>query len=316
MASPLHVAAMSLTKRAEGTDPGALLSTFVDMGGLLSQLSTTNHQVIYGRRGTGKTHVLLYLAEDARRRGEVAVYIDLRTLGSAGLYSDPDAPAPERVTRLLHDVLGQIHDELVDAILQHEWDSDVDFAAICALADELAALVSDVRIVGAVEVERKRGIRRLDHSEQSAQLALDLTKASVGASRSRTTEDQVDDEVRQLERGALVARIHLGTVAFCPWAMTKKLPDKRIWVVLDEWSNIPLDLQPLLADTIKRCLLPVPGLCVKIAAIEQRSRFRLRRNQLRGQAVVSARRGVQGCPARASRMACMGGTALSLMVIR
>ena len=39
-------------------------------------------------------------------------------------------------------------------------------------------------------------------------------------------------------------------------------------------------------------------------------------NQLRGQAVVSARRGVQGCPARASRMACMGGTALSLIVIR
>jgi hypothetical protein len=39
-------------------------------------------------------------------------------------------------------------------------------------------------------------------------------------------------------------------------------------------------------------------------------------NQLRGQAVVSGRRGVQGCPARASRMACMGGTALSLMVIR
>ena len=39
-------------------------------------------------------------------------------------------------------------------------------------------------------------------------------------------------------------------------------------------------------------------------------------NQLRGQAVVSAGRGAQGCPARASRMACMGGTALSLMVIR
>ena len=44
--------------------------------------------------------------------------------------------------------------------------------------------------------------------------------------------------------------------------------------------------------------------------------WRVIRNQLRGQAVVSARRGVQGCPARASRMACIGGTALSLMVIR
>jgi inorganic pyrophosphatase len=39
-------------------------------------------------------------------------------------------------------------------------------------------------------------------------------------------------------------------------------------------------------------------------------------NQLRGQAGVRARSGVQACPARASRMACMGGTALSLMVIR
>jgi hypothetical protein len=35
-----------------------------------------------------------------------------------------------------------------------------------------------------------------------------------------------------------------------------------------------------------------------------------------GQAGVRARSGVQACPARASRMACMGGTALSLMVIR
>ena len=39
-------------------------------------------------------------------------------------------------------------------------------------------------------------------------------------------------------------------------------------------------------------------------------------NQLRGQAGVRVRSGVQACPARASRMACMGGTALSLMVIR
>ena len=43
---------------------------------------------------------------------------------------------------------------------------------------------------------------------------------------------------------------------------------------------------------------------------------RVKCNQLRGQAGVRARSGVQACPARASRMACMGGTALSLMVIR
>jgi hypothetical protein len=47
--------------------------------------------------------------------------------------------------------------------------------------------------------------------------------------------------------------------------------------LLDEWSVIPLELQPLLADFIRRCLLPVSGLVVKIGAIEQRTRFRLER---------------------------------------
>jgi hypothetical protein len=42
---------------------------------------------------------------------------------------------------------------------------------------------------------------------------------------------------------------------------------------LDEWSSIPLDLQPLLADLLRRSILPVTNITVKIAAIERRSRF-------------------------------------------
>jgi hypothetical protein len=45
-------------------------------------------------------------------------------------------------------------------------------------------------------------------------------------------------------------------------------------VLLDEWSEIPLDLQPLLAEFLRRALLPVPEITVKIGAIEQRSQFR------------------------------------------
>lgn len=36
-----------------------------------------------------------------------------------------------------------------------------------------------------------------------------------------------------------------------------------------------MDLQPLLADLVRRCMLPIPGVTVKIGAIEQRSRFRI-----------------------------------------
>ena len=47
----------------------------------------------------------------------------------------------------------------------------------------------------------------------------------------------------------------------------------RLWIILDEWSNLPLDLQPYLADLIRRTLFHLSGVTVKIAAIEFRSRF-------------------------------------------
>jgi hypothetical protein len=46
-----------------------------------------------------------------------------------------------------------------------------------------------------------------------------------------------------------------------------------LWLLLDEWSSVPLDLQPLLADLLRRSILPTVGITVKIAAIERRSQF-------------------------------------------
>jgi hypothetical protein len=48
----------------------------------------------------------------------------------------------------------------------------------------------------------------------------------------------------------------------------------RLLLILDEWSAIPIELQPYLADLIRRAVFPVPGITVKIAAIEQRSNFK------------------------------------------
>jgi hypothetical protein len=57
--------------------------------------------------------------------------------------------------------------------------------------------------------------------------------------------------------------------------LVKTLPNKRLWILLDEWSNVPPHLQPYLADLLRRSLFPVQGVSVKIAAIEQRSTFRI-----------------------------------------
>ncbi|MBP2328059.1 hypothetical protein JOF56_008444 [Kibdelosporangium banguiense] len=55
--------------------------------------------------------------------------------------------------------------------------------------------------------------------------------------------------------------------------IVRALGQTRLWLLLDEWSSIPLELQPLLADLLRRCVLPTMGVTVKIAAIERRSRF-------------------------------------------
>ena len=68
------------SERAE--DRAALVATFVDPG-IINLVHNYNNQIIYGRRGTGKTHVLRVL-EDRFLEEErtVAAYIDARTLGS------------------------------------------------------------------------------------------------------------------------------------------------------------------------------------------------------------------------------------------
>jgi len=56
--------------------------------------------------------------------------------------------------------------------------------------------------------------------------------------------------------------------------VVEALDGARLWIMLDEWSSVPLELQPLLADLLRRSLFPIRGLTVKIATIERRTRFR------------------------------------------
>jgi len=70
-------------------------------------------------------------------------------------------------------------------------------------------------------------------------------------------------------------RLHLLRFSLVWGKLVEALPVTRIWILLDEWAAIPMDLQPYLADLLRRAVFPVRGMVVKIAAIEQRARFSL-----------------------------------------
>jgi hypothetical protein len=55
--------------------------------------------------------------------------------------------------------------------------------------------------------------------------------------------------------------------------ITDALGGQRVWLMLDEWSSVPIDVQPMLAEFLVRCVLPLQRVTVKIAAIEQQSSF-------------------------------------------
>jgi replication-associated recombination protein RarA len=68
MLSLINEALLRLSLRAETTDRAHLVQTFVDVGPLFIRFSSRNHQILFGRRGTGKTHALSYLADKVEKK--------------------------------------------------------------------------------------------------------------------------------------------------------------------------------------------------------------------------------------------------------
>ncbi|HEY0804267.1 MAG TPA: hypothetical protein VGD84_04355, partial [Pseudonocardiaceae bacterium] len=142
---------MRIARRAESTDRSTLATTYVAAGSFAAVLNSTDHQILYGRRGTGKTHALLYLSDLIDSAGDVFVYVDLRTIGSAGgLYADSALNSTVRGTHLLVDTLEVIHEELLTiAVERGVADQDGLLRALDLLVDAATA----VKVVGQVECE-------------------------------------------------------------------------------------------------------------------------------------------------------------------
>ena len=107
-----------------------------------------------------------------------------------------------------------------------------------------------------------------------------MGKEGLGVSANETMKanESMSMEQRRVESGQEEHRIQFGTVSSVLKQLAAVLAPRKLWVLLDEWSSLPIDLQPYLADFLRRSTFNVPGMIVKIAAIEQRSRFRIMRN--------------------------------------
>jgi len=214
---------------------------------------------------------LLYVTEQLKAKGTVPVYVDLRNMGSSGgLYADTQIPLTQRATRPLLDVLGAVHECLID----HAVIAELDLAAIGPILDKLAQSITELVVVGEVQREVNR-ISKAD-LEDSASIKVEVgSMPTVTAGSASTQKASSQEETRLRESGQTRYHVHFGSVSRTLDELAKTLHPARILIVLDEWSTIPLELQPYLADLIRRAIFPISGITTKIAAIEQRSSFKI-----------------------------------------
>jgi hypothetical protein len=150
----------------------------------------------------------------------------------------------------------------------------MDLAALGPALDELASSSTEVEVVG----EIRRETREADSQEEqrsSASRIVMQAKPAIEFSAGMSSNASSAFETRVAESGSARYRVHFGSTSKALTAVVRAVSPPRLLFVLDEWSAVPLELQPYLADLIRRAAFPISGITVKIAAIEQRSNFKI-----------------------------------------
>lgn len=255
-----------LLRSEKQTDREKLLASFVDTG-IIPQINNPNSQILYGRRGTGKTHIFHVLRSHLEREGYVVVYIDARTLGSTSQFSDNLVSIKRRCLSLFRDILNPIYNTLLEAIIENPSSN-----AEKALKEADLLLKSITQPV--TIYEEKSLTTAINQETQNTQQANMQAKLSEGVncgiehnhsnnlkvSQSTSYEISTEDKV-------VFPQLHQFL------HNTLQFAELKLAVLLDEWSSLPMDIQPYLAEFLKRGLIPVANTVLKIAALEHRSSF-------------------------------------------
>jgi hypothetical protein len=263
--SRLNRAVRSISLNAGQANTELLRQTLVDTG-LLAELENPNSEVISGRRGTGKTHVLRVLTDQLNREMNVAaIYLDARRLGSTGLTDSSKRLAIFSVP-LFRDLLSHLQSGLRDLAMDASHPERAEaLESVDALAEVVAQFPASVS-AREVTTESARA------AERSRDVAASISsRPALGVRFSSSALDTT----KMAERYTLVFDDSLSFPEIAD-ALERVLLDlkiTRLYLVIDEWSEIPLDVQPYIADFLKHTVLPTTQVTLKIGTLAHGSAF-------------------------------------------
>lgn len=262
----------AITRRAERLDPKTQAATYVALGGIENTLLNEDNRIIFGRRGTGKSHVIAFIADTISKRGELPIDIDLRYIGSNSYYYiDEGVPIADRATRLIRDFISALNDAFLEKVTAPR--SAFDVRRLSPLLDRLGASVKEVLIKETVET--KTIDQDSERSSRNREGSFSISAVPSANGKGVFAEEQNEGRTREeTVKSKIRLSINIGNIHRIFQEITERT-DCRVWLLIDEWSVVPENLQPYLADFIKRSIYPNRLITTQIVAIEQRSNFRI-----------------------------------------
>lgn len=268
-------AILRMPRRADKWEEDLLVKTFVNIGPLIPLLKGTNNQILFGRRGTGKTHILKYLKSIIENEEqECCIFIDIRQIGSTGsIYSDAKIPSEQRAIRLFTDILQEIRNQIIDYITKNEENKEKYLSTVTPYLDGMLQLLDIKKISGTIKVERQ--IQRKSEETSSWALAIaespSYTQSSMSGKSAMLCEGTTND-------GNSVDYLNFSSVYQTLQLVLNEIAPHKIWILIDEFAELDSALQIALSDMFRRVLCPLKNCVFKIAAIEHRSVFRSQNN--------------------------------------
>ena len=264
-------AILQMPRRADKWDEEMLVKTFVNIGPLIPTLLGVNNQILFGRRGTGKTHVLRFLKSIIEKeKNDCCIFIDIRQIGSTGsIYSDQSISTHQRAARLFTDILQEVRNEIIRFVTKNEENKEKYLSTVTPVIDELVSQLNLKEISGSVKQEQQM---------QSKTADIDVREFTISRSPSYTVSStQGTSDMRYestIKEGESIDYLDFSKVFQILKRTIAEMYPTKLWILIDEFAELSTDLQVLLSDMFRRVLCPLENCIFKIAAIEHRSEFK------------------------------------------
>lgn len=233
---------------------------------ILKSVFNIQNQVIYGRRGTGKTHLLKALEElcyeTMHEERILPVYLDLRKV------SPLNPNNPDYIQKNAEIYFYNIINSIVESVYNH---SDLIINPLLQLE---GYTVRDIKNNLNSEMNKLGVILKGDKIQKHGEFSINVENiASVdveGGFKNFWFKGNRQKKTSETIKG--YSYINFGLISNVMDEIIRVLKLNNILVLLDEWSEIELNIQPYLAELLKSAFIS-SKVKIKVAAIKYRTKL-------------------------------------------